>query len=43
MESNNRAHFKAAIKQFCGGKKKSTSGTRPTMLIEGDFLVFLKP
>mmetsp|Transcript_39781 Transcript_39781/g.96579 ORF Transcript_39781/g.96579 Transcript_39781/m.96579 type:complete len:224 (-) Transcript_39781:63-734(-) len=27
LETSNRAHFKASVKQFCGGKKKNTVGT----------------
>ncbi|KOO29509.1 hypothetical protein Ctob_006947 [Chrysochromulina tobinii] len=29
LEAQTKSHFKAALKQLCGGKKKQTSGTPP--------------
>ena len=31
LEAKGKSHFKASLKQLCGGKKKRTAGTPPSM------------
>ena len=33
LEATSRAHFKAALKQLCGGKKKGAGGTPPSTTV----------